>query len=157
MHDEVQVCRRETMLHKGLVLNYIEQIIDQLTIRQDEHDNSKLESPEVEIFAEYGPKLKDSTYGSDAYNTFLKEMRVALGHHYANNRHHPEHFNEGVKGMTLVDLVEMFCDWYAASQRHDDGDIHRSIDYNKNRFNMSDDLTQILMNTVEVIKCTKNT
>lgn len=26
------------------------------------------------------------------YNEFLKEMNVALQHHYANYRHHPEHF-----------------------------------------------------------------
>ena len=34
----------------------------------------------------------------------------ALQHHYQKNRHHPEAFERGVDGMTLVDLVEMVCE-----------------------------------------------
>ena len=61
-------------------------------------DNSKLESPEKELFDEYTPKLKDCTYGSDEYKEFLKGLKVALDHHYANNSHHPEHYENGVNG-----------------------------------------------------------
>jgi hypothetical protein len=49
--------------------------------------------------------------------------------------------------MTLVDLVEMFADWYAASKRHDNGDILKSIELNKKRFQLGDPLTNILKNT----------
>ena len=31
------------------------------------------------------------TYGSDEYKACLTEMKPALDHHYAANRHHPEH------------------------------------------------------------------
>ncbi len=55
------------------------------------HDRSKTESPEVECFDEYTPKLKGATYGSDEYKQWLAEMKPALDHHYAANRHHPEH------------------------------------------------------------------
>lgn len=58
----------------------------------------------------------------------------------------PEH---GIHGMTLLDLVEMFCDWKAATLRHKDGDIRRSIELNQKRFGYSDDLKRILLNTVE--------
>lgn len=53
----------------------------------------------------------------------------------------------GIAGMTLIDLVEMFCDWAAAVQRHADGDLARSIEINRERFGISDQLAQILENT----------
>lgn len=75
-------------------------------------------------------------------------MGVALEHHYKNNRHHPEHFKNGIEGMTLVDLCEMISDWKAATLRHDDGDILKSIEMNQQRFGYTDELKQILINTV---------
>lgn len=52
-----------------------------------------------------------------------------------------------VDGMTLLDLVEMFCDWKAATERHADGSIEKSIKHNKGRFNLTDQLASILNNT----------
>jgi hypothetical protein len=53
----------------------------------------------------------------------------------------------GINGMSLLDLVEMFCDWKAATERHADGDIKRSIEINQKRFNMTPQLASILENT----------
>jgi len=44
-------------------------------------------------------------------------MKPALEHHYALYRHHPEHFQNGIDDMNLIDLVEMFADWKASSER----------------------------------------
>ena len=96
----------------------------------------------------FTPKLKDATYGSEEYKGFLSEMKPALDHHYGHNRHHPEFFVRGLRGMNLVDVLETFCDWWASSKRHADGDIRRSIEINQKRFGMSDDLTDIFLNTV---------
>jgi hypothetical protein len=96
-------------------------------------------------FIRLTPKLKSSTYGSSEYKQFLKELGPALEHHYANNRHHPEHFPNGYRDMNLIDIVEMFCDWVAATKRHDNGDIMRSFDLNKKRFCMSDDIVSIFI------------
>lgn len=52
-----------------------------------------------------------------------------------------------VDGMTLLDLLEMFCDWKAATERHKDGSIEKSIQHNKGRFNLSEQLVSILENT----------
>jgi len=49
--------------------------------------------------------------------------------------------------MDLLDLVEMLCDWKAATERHKDGDLLRSIEQNQKRFLYSDELKQILINT----------
>lgn len=117
--------------------------------RGEVHDLSKFSPEEVKVFTEFTPKLKGTTYMSEEYKGFLSQMAPALAHHYASNRHHPEHFGEaGINGMNLVDLLEMFVDWSASSRRHADGDVNKSIQVNKGRFKMSDQLVRIFENTV---------
>lgn len=111
------------------------------------HDASKLENPEKEFFDEMTPKLKVSTYGSDEYKTMLAGMKPALDHHYAANSHHPEHHHAGVDGMTLLDILEMLCDWKAAGERHANGSMENSLKVNRARFAIGDQLFQILENT----------
>lgn len=141
--------RPDTLQHSLRVGELMVQTIGELCERSVQHDHSKTESPEVDTFDEFTPKLKDSTYGSDEYKSFLAAMKPALDHHYAENRHHPEHFADGVAGMTLVDLVEMLADWKAATERHADGSLRRSLDINRERFGLSDQLMSILTNTAE--------
>jgi len=116
--------------------------------RSEEHDQSKLVDPEKSIFDEFTPKLRNSTYGSDEYKSFLTSMKPALDHHYKNNSHHPEFFENGIQDMTLLDILEMLMDWKAATIRHADGDILRSIEINQSRFGYSDDIKKILINTI---------
>jgi hypothetical protein len=138
----------DTHEHINKVLEFIGKLIYALEVRQDGHDMSKLLTPEKTVFDEFTPKLKDCTFGSEEYKDYLAAMKPALDHHYAANRHHPEHFPNGVQSMNLVDLCEMIADWKAASMRHADGDITRSIETNQKRFGYSDELKQILANTV---------
>jgi hypothetical protein len=142
-------CNNATREHIINVGKFINKIILKLINRADNHDASKLITPEVEIFTEFTPKLANSTYDSDEYKDFMKNMKIALDHHYSSNRHHPEYHKAGIKDMNLVDLIEMICDWYAATLRHKDGDIIKSIDLNQKRFGYSDELKQIFKNTIE--------
>ena len=143
-------CQVNTMKHIESVRKYIRLFTDKLTKRAVEHDRLKLESPEVEIFTEFTPKLANSTYGSEEYNDFLKGMNVALQHQYANYRHHPEHFDKGINDMNLVDIVEMLCDWKASSLRQNDGNLLKSIEINAKRFGYDDQLKQIFINTAKM-------
>lgn len=129
-------------------------MIKDLIDRADCHDDSKLESPEVEVLTENTKKLANLTYGSDEYNNQLKSIEMAkyLEHHYANNTHHPQHYKHGIDDMNLLDLVEMFCDWRAASKRHNDGNINKSIEVNGGRFNMSPQLIKIFENTAKKLE-----
>jgi len=145
--------RKETQEHIDTVGRNLDVVVDDLKLRKEVHDKSKLEEPEFSTFVEFTPKLKGSTYGSEEYDKFLSDMKPALDHHYANNSHHPEHHEDGVNGMTLVDLLEMIADWHAATQRHDNGDIKKSIELNKERFNISDQLCDILRNTAALFTC----
>jgi len=142
----------ETWRHIDLLRKLLRIMSVALLERGETHDRSKFDRTEVDTFTEFTPKLKSTTYGSDEYKAFLVAMKPALDHHYAHNRHHPEHFVRGVQGMHLVDLLEMTCDWYASTKRHSDGDIHRSIDLNQKRFGLSDELTTILHNTADLLQ-----
>jgi len=168
---------KETRKHIDQVRQLIDRTCLILKDRAICHDQSKLKPPELEIFEIYTEKLKNTTYGSDEYKQFLKEMKSALEHHYACNRHHPEHFKKyncngchadykgaapgkckfcgytqfqeepDISQMNLFDIVEMFCDWFAATQRHADGDIMEGIAFNKIRFKYGTTLEAILINT----------
>lgn len=60
--------------------------------------------------------------------------------------HRPE---LGIKGMDLFDLVEMFFDWKAATERMASGNIHKSIEINKDRFKMDPQVAAIFSNTAK--------
>lgn len=136
----------DTLRHIKRVAQLLTEAASELIRRANCHDNSKLESPEKELFDEYTPKLAGSTYGSDEYKAFLTDLKVGLDHHYANNSHHPEHYPNGVDGMDLFDLIEMFFDWKAAGERHN-GNIYKSIEICTDKFRMSEQLRNIFTNT----------
>ena len=147
---EEQATNFQTMRHIQTVGRYINLVIRELLERAEDHDESKLHHPEVEAFAEHTENLAGSTYNSHEYNGRKELMKHALTHHYAKNRHHPEHHFSGVNDMTLVDLVEMFCDWKAATLRHHDGNLLKSIEINAARFKLSPQLQQIFENTAKM-------
>lgn len=149
---QVKATKADTYAHIQRVQELMSLTIAELSRRALVHDRSKLESPEAEVFAEYGERLKGLTYGSEEYRENLRQMKPALDHHYANNSHHPEHYAEGVNDMTLLDLVEMLCDWKAATERHDDGCLRRSLESNQVRFKIDPQLQRILANTARDLR-----
>lgn len=127
----------------------IDEIINELQKRKEEHDKSKLEEPEKPLFDIWTPKLKTTIYGSDEYNMFLKALKPALIHHYSIYRHHPEHFENGISDMHLVDLCELIGDWYASSKRYEHDNIYRNVDLvNSKKFEYTKCLSLILKNTI---------
>ncbi len=98
----------DTLKHIKRVAQLLTECSTELIRRANKHDDSKLESPEKEIFDEYTPKLKHSTYGSDEYKEFLKGMKVALEHHYEKNSHHPEHTFSNEKWEDIEEYKGMY-------------------------------------------------
>lgn len=139
----------DTIKHMSSVRTKLNHFAIELIKRGECHDNSKLGDIEKPLFDKCTERLKSLTYGSKEYKDSLDELGIALKHHYENNRHHPQHFENGVNGMNLLDLVEMFFDWSAAVERHDSGDIFKSIEINKKRFGISEQLSQIFRNTAQ--------
>lgn len=180
----------DTREHIDAVNRSIREIIRCLLEQGDIHDSSKLWPPEKPIFDQYTLLLRQVEYGSDAYFAHLREMSVALTHHYETNPHHPEHYpvresvqitiletdilsleqdthlqeevrerlvmalrtylaelRSQINGMDLIYLAEMFCDWHAASLRHPDGALQKSIPTNIRRFGLSAQIANIFENT----------
>lgn len=138
----------DTIDHINKVRARLYEIVERLKGRALVHDASKLQEPEKSGYDALTIALKDCVYGSDAYRAALAEAKPVIDHHYAANDHHPEHYSNGVNGMSLMALVEMLADWKAASERTKQGSIAQSLAHNKTRFGISDQLAEILENTV---------
>jgi|SRR6187549_113030 len=139
---------QDTLDHIGKVQARIQEMVNHLTVRAAHHDESKLVQPEKAGFDVLSFKLATLVYGSDEYRAALEEGKPTIQHHYAANSHHPEHYPNGIAGMSLLDVVEMLCDWKAASERTKQGSIAQSLAHNQDRFGISDQLAAILENTV---------
>lgn len=138
----------DTLNHILKIQELLHRVVKEFLDRADWHDRSKLLNPEKEVFDRIIPKLKKLEYGSDEYKVALSEMGEALNHHYKSNPgHHPEAHANGIDDMNLFDLIEMFIDWKAASERHNTGSIIKSIEINSSRFSMSEQLKKIFENT----------
>ena len=94
----------ETWAHIDVVNRLLASAQIELMRRQFTHDRSKLVAPEVEIYSEHIEKLKGSTYGSEEYKATLAEMSKAITHHYAHNRHHPEHYEGRATAQGIPEL-----------------------------------------------------
>lgn len=148
MNDQYD-SRPETLAHMERVKELLYAAGAEIARRGSVHDQSKLSDAERFLFDEYTPKLKSCVYGSDEYKGFLAGLKPALDHHYAANSHHPEHYPNGVDGMDLFDLIEMFFDWKAATELMSSGNIYRSIEINTERFKLAPQVAAILTNTAE--------
>jgi hypothetical protein len=146
--DKTVLGKLETIKHIHRVRHFLTLMIEELDRRARDHDQSKLESPEAEIFGEWTPELAKVEYDSPEYRALLEKVRPAIEHHYSKNRHHPECWPNEVEDMSLIDLIEMLCDWRAATERNKNGNIRTSIEKNTTRYNLSPQLARIMQNTV---------
>lgn len=144
MHDSTP----DTLEHISRVQVRIAEVQANLDDRAALHDRSKLEEPEKTGFDVLTLKLGSLIYGSEEYRVALAEGKPTIEHHYTHNTHHPEHYPNGIAGMSLLDMIEMLCDWKAASERTKQGSIQASLAHNKERFGISDQLALIFENTV---------
>lgn len=138
-------CTKDVNKHQDVVKHFMKEVWFDLLGRMNKHDKSKLESPEKGMFDIFTPKLKEFEFGSDEYKQALIDMGEALKHHYAFNRHHPEHFDNGIDGMNLLDLVEMVCDWQAAAYIKGN---EIDMEYLSKRFDLSEQLSNVIRNTI---------
>lgn len=142
--------RVDTYQHIHQVQLRLDQVLQDLKRRLLFHDASKLQSPELEVYDRYEAELRAHDYNTPGYWKVLRLMEPAIRHHYEHNSHHPEHYAGGVRGMSLLDLMEMLCDWDAAAQRRPQPMLlPDSIDLNQKRFGYSDELRQILLNSAQ--------
>jgi len=141
----------DTLKHIRRVQALLGIMVRDLMKRGEVHDDSKLGPEEKPLFDEMTPLLKTLEYGSQEYKASLEKLNAALRHHYQVNSHHPEHYADGVAGMSLLDLIEMLCDWKAAGERTKDGNLSKSIEIGIERFKIDPQLASILRNSAKLI------
>ena len=116
------------------------------------HDLSKLEAVEMEPLQRMQDIIEkegQAPYGSEEYKRRTKMLGPMLDNHYAKNSHHPEHYADGVDGMNLFDVIEMFFDWKAASERGEESSMN--IGKACERFKISPQLEAVFRNTAETL------
>ncbi|AZO29312.1 DUF5662 family protein [Mesorhizobium sp. M1B.F.Ca.ET.045.04.1.1] len=136
--------------HIALVRASIHQFCDLMDARAEVHDASKFTPTEkgpldalLTLIEKEGP----APYGSDEARRRTAMLGDMITHHYANNDHHPEaHIGRGMAGMTLMSLVEMFCDWRAANVERDGGEP-MNLSYSVKKYGIPPMLADILRNT----------
>lgn len=124
--------------------------IARLVHRLDVHDQSKLEPQEIiplQELEDLREREGDAPFGTDEYERRKALLGPMLKHHYENNSHHPEHYTDGVAGMDLLDLVEMFVDWKAASERGNEPAMNLIFAIEK--YKIEPQLASIMRNTAE--------
>lgn len=124
------VTRTHMQRVSALLMGAASELLD----RAAKHDLSKLEAVELEPLQRMQDHIAEhgqAPYGTPAYAAQTAMLADMLAHHYANNSHHPEHYPDGVAGMDLFDLVEMFFDWKAASERGGESAINLSASVQK--------------------------
>ena len=154
LSTEEQATCYQIMQHIERLRNLLNRMAIQLLQRGELHDQSKLKAPEIAAYTANFHLLKDFTFGSPEYeaNKAKTGMNEALAHHYAQNRHHPEHFKHGLSDMDMIDVLEMLCDWKASSELQLNGNLRKSIEVNGRRFGMSSDLIRLFENTVPLLE-----
>ena len=140
-----------TIAHIARVSELLAGFCDELRRRGDVHDASKFDPVEKGPLDELQETIEREghiPYGTEEYRRRIEPLGPMLEHHYAANSHHPEHYGaKGIAGMDLFDLVEMFVDWKAASERGEESTINLS--YAIERYAIEPQLASILRNTAD--------
>lgn len=143
--------------HIERVRSRLRTVINLLDERMINHDKSKLKDPELSLWKQMDeePRYK---YGTREYDDKIQRYKHLFELHYSNpnNRHHPEHFINGINDFTLIDLIEMVCDWTAYKDNMRISEAIEMIEKQTERFGYSEEIRNVLTNTIVEIFTTLN-
>lgn len=144
---EMEDYLKDTDQHIGLVQGWMRRAWNRLEIQLLTHDASKYKREEAEIYAVVTPEFAKYEYGTPEHKAVGDKLGPAWQHHLENNPHHPEFHENGVDGMDLLYVIEMLCDWKAASMRNPNQDFKKSLQLNMDKKKVSPQLQSIMLNT----------
>ncbi|NNH56955.1 hypothetical protein HLI01_09055 [Rhizobium laguerreae] len=137
-----------TYKHIARVRQLLGEFAVEMIKRGDVHDASKFNPIEMGPLEEM-QKVVDTEgqapFGSEEYKRRTDMLGPMIEHHRANNSHHPEFYADGVAGMDLFDVVEMFFDWKAASERGEESAMN--LNFACDKYKVDGALRGILFNT----------
>lgn len=144
----------DTMKHIVKVREYMQIFIDNLQARASMHDESKFspeEAPYLQQIGELTQREGRADFGTPLYEERKKILAPMIAHHHAHNDHHVEHYPNGIAGMTLFALVEMYCDQVAAALDRNAHGLY-DVSANADRYGMSEQLVSIFRNTAKAME-----
>lgn len=136
--------------HQNLVRRRMGGVARNIYNRGEHHDESKFEEPEYTGFSQ-GSQFKGK-FGTEEYEEGKRKIKDTLTVHYANNDHHPEHFPDGICGMSLMSLTEMLVDWMCANQTDRKMKGEELIEIMDKKYNLGPQLKSIMKNTIDEIR-----
>lgn len=139
----------DTILHVGEVAENLEVCASNLRQRGFAHDRTKFKALEFDAFVSTREKFKKANFGTPEYQACIDIIKPAVDSHYANNSHHTGYYQNGIKDMSLLDILEMVCDWKAANRRSPDLDFDESINRCVKKYNISPELEKIIRTTLQ--------
>lgn len=137
----------DILKHKEKVKRRLLFLSEELKKRAECHDDSKLRDPEIKYLIEMDKEPRYE-YNTPEYFNKMKRWQKFFNHHYDNNRHHPNHFKNGILDMNLTDICEYLVDiisYYDEMHVHDAMD---TIEKQQGRFGLDNQLAQVLTNTL---------
>jgi len=147
----------DTRKHQQWVAEQLIACAKRLLDRAVVHDASKFSEVERTAYVEpvWEMNTRKVEYGSEEYKRLTAQMGEGWEHHKAHNTHHPEFvelnqpefLHDPFAGIDLFDLLEMLCDWTAASKRRGN---HPSVPIErfKEKMDLGNQLECILRNTL---------
>ena len=127
--------------HRDYVRLALLTLIHALECRMVEHDASKMLDDEFFGFSRINAVARGAKFGTPEYKESMQRERPTIDLHFSRNSHHPERPKltgeaaETSRGlpddatywatrqsaeMTVIDVIEMVCDWWGARKGYDD-------------------------------------
>ena len=116
------------------------------------HDSSKflpIELEPLQRMQDLIEKEGQAQFGTPEYKRRTDLLGEMITHHRANNSHHPEYYADGISGMNLFDILEMFVDWKAASERSESSVM--GLEFGISKFEIDSQLASIFRNTADYL------
>lgn len=150
--EDKNVVLKQLLMHRNRVAMKMGIIAQDLMARSRRHDNSYSEETEMSIAIKANSPIPSIR---------KKNKALLKGVHDAMNDYCPNYFSNGLKGMTLIQLIEFISDRMARCEEEsitDDGlpmnlSAEDYFNFMKEDFGMelSEELHSIVMNTIECI------
>ena len=141
--------RDRVLSHKLSVKIGVQRIIDNLYHRGESHDDDKLDGDILDSFYNVSNRFENVKFGSVEYEQNLEFLKPVLDKHYETNDHHPQHNKDGISGMNFMSMLEMLVDWKSASSAYGDNTFEESMQINKKRFGIDEQLYEVMRNTAK--------
>lgn len=126
----------EILRHNGIVSHLLRQLARKLEERADLHDNSKFNWDELEGFIEFKALARVHPFGTEAYYQAQEKYKPAIDLHMSRNPHHPEYYGGDLNKMSLIDFMEMICDWTGATITYARLNFEEGLEVQKQEFDI---------------------